>query len=141
MVHEVLKFPNLTKGSVLQLHCLVFIGLKLRNAAFIYSRVEINRYLIKNIRRERSKFYTAQKCAKEKTNVSIEDKNWSLFIKGECANRVWVLHFHASFKRKYVKMVRAIKICAHFSHLCKPPLSINNNQSHIFFILVLKLMT
>ncbi|PFX20682.1 hypothetical protein AWC38_SpisGene14836 [Stylophora pistillata] len=40
LIQELLKIPTLLKGHVLKLHTLSFIGVKLRDAVSIYSRVE-----------------------------------------------------------------------------------------------------
>ncbi|KAJ7371883.1 hypothetical protein OS493_022604 [Desmophyllum pertusum] len=40
LIQEVLSMSRLSQGSVLKLHALAFVGLKLRDSASIYSRVE-----------------------------------------------------------------------------------------------------
>lgn len=49
MVQERLKVNTLSKGSVLKLHSLVFVGVKLQDAVSLYSRVEINTEQLKNL--------------------------------------------------------------------------------------------
>ena len=41
-----MSIPRLSQGSVLKLHALAFIGLKLRDAASLYSRVDITATII-----------------------------------------------------------------------------------------------
>ena len=43
VIQEVMSIPRLSQGSVLKLHALAFIGLKLRDAASLYSRVDITK--------------------------------------------------------------------------------------------------
>ena len=49
LVQELLKVNTLSKGSVLKLHSLMFVGVKLRDAVSLYSRVEINTEQLKNL--------------------------------------------------------------------------------------------
>ena len=49
LVQELLKVNTLSKGSVLKLHSLVFVGVKLRDAVSLYSRFEINTEQLKNL--------------------------------------------------------------------------------------------
>lgn len=46
LIQEVMSIPRLSQGSVLKLHALEFIGLKLRDAASLYSRVDITATII-----------------------------------------------------------------------------------------------
>ena len=50
LIQELLKIPTLSKGHVLTLHTLSFIGVKLRDAVSIYSRVEISIEQVENLK-------------------------------------------------------------------------------------------
>lgn len=49
LVQELLKVNTLLKGSVLELHSLVFVGVKVRDAVSLYSRVEISTEQLKKL--------------------------------------------------------------------------------------------
>ena len=50
LIQELLKIPTLSKGHVLKLHTLSFIGVKLRDAVSIYSRVEVSIEQVENLK-------------------------------------------------------------------------------------------
>ena len=50
IIQEVLKINNLSKGSVVKLHSLVLVTLKLKDAAAIYSRVVVNKQEVNNLK-------------------------------------------------------------------------------------------
>ena len=58
-IQEVLKIGNLSQGSVTQLHTLAFAGLKLRDAAAIYSRVEIDSQQVEDLKTMCHDYFTA----------------------------------------------------------------------------------
>ena len=50
LIEDVLLIPNLSEGSVLKLHALAFIGLKLRDAVSLYSRVDISQAQVDQVK-------------------------------------------------------------------------------------------
>lgn len=50
MIEDVFSIPSLSEGSVLKLHALAFIGLKLRDAASLYSRVDISQAQVDQVK-------------------------------------------------------------------------------------------
>lgn len=59
LIQELLKIPTLSKGHVLKLHTLSFIGVKLRDAVSIYSRVEISIEQVENLKVLCQQFFNA----------------------------------------------------------------------------------
>ena len=59
MIQELLKIPTLSKGHVLKLHTLSFIGVKLRDAASIYSKVVVNIEQVENLKVLCQQFFNA----------------------------------------------------------------------------------
>ena len=59
LIQELLKIPTLSKGHVLKLHTLSFIGVKLRDAVSIYSRVEVNIEQVENLKVLCQQFFNA----------------------------------------------------------------------------------
>ena len=59
LIQELLKIPTLSKGHVLKLHTLSFIGVKLRDAVSIYSRVEISIEQVENLKGLCQQFFNA----------------------------------------------------------------------------------
>ena len=59
MIQELLKIPTLSKGYVLKLHTLSFIGVKLRDAVSIYSRVEVSIEQVENLKVLCQQFFNA----------------------------------------------------------------------------------
>ena len=50
LIQEVLKIANLSQNSIVKLHALVLAGLNRRDSAAIYSRVEVNKQQIENLK-------------------------------------------------------------------------------------------
>ena len=50
LIQQLLKINSLSKGSVVKLHSLAFVALKLRDAVSIYSRVEISTEQLNNLK-------------------------------------------------------------------------------------------
>ena len=50
LIQEVLKIANLSQNSIVKLHALALAGLNLRDSAAIYSRVEVNKQQIENLK-------------------------------------------------------------------------------------------
>ena len=48
LIKELLQIEKLSRGSALKLHSLVFSGLQIRDAAAIYSRVEVSKQQLDN---------------------------------------------------------------------------------------------
>ena len=59
LIQEVLKITNLSKGSVVKLHTLALAGLKLRDSAAIYSRVDVSRQQLENLKTMCQHYFTA----------------------------------------------------------------------------------
>ena len=59
LIQELLKIPTLSKGHVLKLHTLSFIGVKLRDAVSIYSRVEVSIEQVENLKVLCQQFFNA----------------------------------------------------------------------------------
>ena len=59
LIQELLKIPTLSKGHILKLHTLSFIGVKLRDAVSIYSRVEISIEQVENLKVLCQQFFNA----------------------------------------------------------------------------------
>ena len=59
LIQELLKIPTLSKGHVLKLHTLSFIGVKLRDAVSIYSRVEASIEQVENLKVLCQQFFNA----------------------------------------------------------------------------------
>ena len=59
LIQELLKISTLSKGHVLKLHTLSFIGVKLRDAVSIYSRVEVSIEQVENLKVLCQQFFNA----------------------------------------------------------------------------------
>ena len=59
LIQELLKIPTLSEGHVLKLHTLSFIGVKLRDAVSIYSRVEVSIEQVENLKVLCQQFFNA----------------------------------------------------------------------------------
>ena len=74
LIQEVLKIGNLSQGSVTQLHTLAFAGLKLRDAAAIYSRVDINSQQVEDLKTMCHDYFTAHRLLLNGVNPTV----WTL---------------------------------------------------------------
>ena len=59
MIQELLKIPTLSKGHVLKLHTLSFIGVKLKDVVSIYSRAEVSIEQVENLKILCQQFFNA----------------------------------------------------------------------------------
>ena len=59
LIQNLLKISTLSKGHVLKLHTLSFIGVKLRDAVSIYSRVEVSIEQVENLKVLCQQFFNA----------------------------------------------------------------------------------
>ena len=74
LIQEVLKIGNLSQGSVTQLHTLTFAGLKLRDTAAIYSRVDINSQQVEDLKTMCHDYFTAHRLLLNGVNPTV----WTL---------------------------------------------------------------
>ena len=74
LIQEVLKIGSLSQGSVTQLHTLAFAGLKLRDAAAIYSRVDINSQQVEDLKTMCHDYFTAHRLLLNGVNPTV----WTL---------------------------------------------------------------
>ena len=54
-----MRIANLSQGSMFKLHTLAFAGLNLRDSAALYSRVEVNKQEIENLKTMCQHYFTA----------------------------------------------------------------------------------
>ena len=74
LIQELLKINNLSSGSVVKLHTLAFTGVKIRDAAAIYSRVDVNKQQVEHLKILGQHYFTANRLLLGGVNPTV----WTL---------------------------------------------------------------
>ena len=74
LIQELLQIDKLSSGSVVKLHTLAFNGVQIRDAAAIYSRVEVSKQQVENLKKLCQNYFTANRLLLEGVNPTV----WTL---------------------------------------------------------------
>lgn len=74
LIQELLKINNLSSASVVKLHPLAFTGVKIRDAAAIYSRVDVNKQQVEHLKILGQHYFTANRLLLTGVNPTV----WTL---------------------------------------------------------------
>lgn len=74
LIQVLLKVQSLSKGSLVKLHALMFVAVKLRDAAAIYSRVEVTVNQVEELKKVCEEYFTAVQLLLSKVSPTV----WTL---------------------------------------------------------------
>lgn len=74
LIKALLQIDKLSSGSVLKLHTLAFIGVQIRDAAAIYSRVDVSKQQVDDLKKLCQNYFTANRLLLDGVNPTV----WTL---------------------------------------------------------------
>ena len=84
LIEILLQIGKLSSGSVLKLHKLAFIGVQIRDGAAIYSRVDVSKQKVEDLKGLCQKYFTANRLLLDEVNPTVVGAMLFLITPASC---------------------------------------------------------